>query len=853
MEDLTPNMKFKSRFATAVTISLILASLAKAATTQKTLRYEAEDAIAVGGDGAVRTQANASGGEFYDYATSPGDYLEWTVNAESGGPAEIFFGYAFGKSGDRPLEIQVNGVVVAPNFSFPYTGPWPTWRKTGTLNINLNAGANTIRATAVNNIGSNIDYLQVKETIPLSGPIMTVYDGENLTGTSASVDATHVIYSDTTIPGGLNNQISSFVLSEGFMAVVADPADGVQPSKVYIAANGPLTINTLPTELNNTISFLRVVPWTNVNKKGFCGAGDDYRSNFDHSWYYSWTKGTARGIRTSGPEYVPMCWDERFAQIEDFLVQDQVSHLLSFNEPDEEGQANMPDIVQAVAIHKELQKAGLRLGSPACKEEGAFSSSSWLSQFMTEADAQGVRTDYINVHWYDWGSQPGTNTDPNPVDVANRLKAYLSNVYQRYRKPIWITEFNANGNRSRAIQDGFLQEIMPYLEDLGYIERYAYYQWNDSMRFVDESTDELTSTGHIYNDFQSSPAYITGELPGPWLDTDIGTTAEGASIYNGNFTISGSGTGIRSTNDSFRFVYQNFSGDVTITALVSSQIWRENRTMSGVMIRDSLDTDSKQAIMALSWSQGAKFRRRAATGASVTTTTDANIPKYPYWVRLVREGNTFTGYHSPDGITWTQLGSPATIAMGTDVYIGMAVTSYNDGKFNDTIFKNVSVTTSLSESIYMDWTRNSFAKPFVNIPTDSNPDGDTLTNLQEFAFGMDPTDPMGMPLDFVMNGDVTQAGTPKLMNFANTGEAADYRAVFLRRKDHVAAGLAYTVEFSADLDQWTTSGNAPTLLTNAASSGGLEAVSIPYPATVPASAGSENLPPKFFRVSVTQP
>ena len=58
------------------------------------------------------------------------------------------------------------------------------------------------------------------------------------------------------------------------------------------------------------------------------------------------------------------------------------------------------------------------------------------------------------------------------------------------------------------------------------------------------------------------------------------------------------------------------------------------------------------------------------------------------------------------------------------------------------------------------------------------------TNLQEFAFGMDPTTPTLGPLSYVAGGDVTKPGTPVVENFAPPGQAVDYRAVFARRKDH---------------------------------------------------------------------
>lgn len=847
-------MNLIPRFAFAAVMVFSTSLWVDAATTQKTTRYEAEDALIVGG-GAVVVQSNASAGEYYDYAITQGDYLEWTITVENAGTAELVFGYASASSTDRPLQIKVNGTVVAASHSFPTTGGWTTWGKATALNVSLNAGTNTVRATAANNIGPNMDYLQVKEILPLSGQIMTVYAGANLTGTSANVGATHVVYTGATIPGGLDNQISSFVLTQGYMAVVADPADGIQPSKVYIAANGSLTINTLPTDLENAISFIRVVPWKQTEKKGFCGGDDAYRSKFDHSWYYSWTKGVERGQRTFGPEFAPMCWDEKYVQIEDFLAQDQATHLLSFNEPDGVNQANMPIILDAVTLHKELQKAGLRLGSPACEEQDTYGSAGkWLPDFMTEANAQGVRVDYINVHWYDWGNSPDTYPNPNPIDVANRLKTYLANVYAHHRKPIWITEFNANPARPRSVHDGFLQEILPYLDDVGYVERYAYYQWpataGATMYFVEPSDGSLTTTGQIYNNHQSPLAYVSGELPSPWQSSDVGTTNVGASLYNGNFTISGSGTGLSGTVDGCRHVYQSVSGDVTVTAKVTGQIYRNNLSMSGVMIRESQASNSKQATMALSWNQGSKFRVRATTGGSVTATGDSNAPKYPYWVRLVRQGNTFTGYQSPDGVTWTQAGTPTTIVMSSEVQVGLAVTSYSDGSFNDAIFKHVSVTQTLGQSIYIDWTRSTFSGTFTNTPMTNNPDGDASVNLQEFAFGTDPTSSILPPVSFDSIGGTMQAGAPTLMKLPVSGQPDAFHAVFSRRMDRVIAGLTYSVEFSADLVRWTSSSAG---LLVRVSVGNMETVSVPFPATVPVNAvGQPDAAPKFFRVAVSQ-
>jgi hypothetical protein len=60
-------------------------------------------------------------------------------------------------------------------------------------------------------------------------------------------------------------------------------------------------------------------------------------------------------------------------------------------------------------------------------------------------------------------------------------------------------------------------------------------------------------------------------------------------------------------------------------------------------------------------------------------------------VRVVRSGNMFTAYNSTDGSSWTSMGS-VTIAMGTNVYIGLAVTSHNNGTLCTATFDNLEVT-----------------------------------------------------------------------------------------------------------------------------------------------------------------
>ena len=94
------------------------------------------------------------------------------------------------------------------------------------------------------------------------------------------------------------------------------------------------------------------------------------------------------------------------------------------------------------------------------------------------------------------------------------------------------------------------------------------------------------------------------------------------------------------------------------------------------MIRETLAAGSRHAFMNVTPSSGVEFLWRAATDG--TSSQSLSTGATPIWVRVVRTGNTFTGYTSANGTSWATIGT-ATITMSTSVHIGLAVTSHADG------------------------------------------------------------------------------------------------------------------------------------------------------------------------------
>ena len=342
---------------------------------------------------------------------------------------------------------------------------------------------------------------------------LTVFSENSLSGESANI-GNNTVFEGESIPNNLNNDISSFKLNKGYMATFAENEDGTGKSKVFIASENDIIINILPEYLDNKISFIRVIPWNWVTKKGTAGDTESMNNN----WFYKWSN---NGSSDMSREYAPMAWGKGAADdlndIEIIKQKYKSTHLLAFNEPDncndQSGQyGNMCVVDTSLVYYKNLLKSGLRMVSPATRQGEVFS---WLNEFNYKAENQEIRIDVIAVHWYDWTSNPENSPNANPQDIYNRFVNYLENVYNLYGLPIWITEFNANRYRNEWVHRQFLQLALPYLEETDYIERYSFFPpVTDQADFFDENNN-YTQIGEFYSNFNSTKSISENEYASP--------------------------------------------------------------------------------------------------------------------------------------------------------------------------------------------------------------------------------------------------------------------------------------------------------------------------------------------------
>jgi regulation of enolase protein 1 (concanavalin A-like superfamily) len=165
------------------------------------------------------------------------------------------------------------------------------------------------------------------------------------------------------------------------------------------------------------------------------------------------------------------------------------------------------------------------------------------------------------------------------------------------------------------------------------------------------------------------------------------------NLNNGTFTINGSGADIWYGADEFRYVFQALSGDCSITARVLNLQDTAGWAKAGLMIRETLDASSQYVINFISPANGTALQQRMGTGNNAAGVSNNAGLAAPYWLRLIRSGNTFTAFVSPDGLNWTQTGTTA-VAMNSTVYVGLSVCSVNDGTLCQAQFDNVSFSSS---------------------------------------------------------------------------------------------------------------------------------------------------------------
>ncbi|MBN2235663.1 MAG: DUF1349 domain-containing protein, partial [Opitutales bacterium] len=172
-------------------------------------------------------------------------------------------------------------------------------------------------------------------------------------------------------------------------------------------------------------------------------------------------------------------------------------------------------------------------------------------------------------------------------------------------------------------------------------------------------------------------------LPSGWNIRDIGSIGIAGDAFSesGVFTVKASGSDIYNKADSFSYAYTTLSGDGSITARITSQENTNEWAKCGVMVRETLEPGSKHASMVATPYNKVSFQCRTTSDSSARAGVSTSFTSYPVWVRLIRSGDSVSGYYSPDGSNWT-LWHTQSLTMNANVWIGLAHCSHDNTRLN---------------------------------------------------------------------------------------------------------------------------------------------------------------------------
>ena len=202
-------------------------------------------------------------------------------------------------------------------------------------------------------------------------------------------------------------------------------------------------------------------------------------------------------------------------------------------------------------------------------------------------------------------------------------------------------------------------------------------------------------------------AHLAGAQEEVFSVHDIGTEVQGETASydesTDTFSLSASGGEIWGTEDDFRYVYREVTGDVEATVKVSALTTGDEFGKAGIMFRESSSESARHAFLTISAGKGVALERRHTPGGGTTRSGKGNVTT-PVWLRLVKEGTYISAFYSEDGDNWAFL-SEDIIEFPETISIGLAVAAHSE---------NDSVTADFGELQIVELTNESSTETFIS-------------------------------------------------------------------------------------------------------------------------------------------
>jgi hypothetical protein len=190
--------------------------------------------------------------------------------------------------------------------------------------------------------------------------------------------------------------------------------------------------------------------------------------------------------------------------------------------------------------------------------------------------------------------------------------------------------------------------------------------------------------------------------------SDIGSAVvPGSASYDAatkQYTINSAGYNVWYTRDEFRYLWKKMSGDVSLAADISFPDPNGYGDRKAVLIiRQSLDDDSKEVLVALHGAGMIQLAQRAEQDVRVKdteyriggrgrpggTSPDSLVTVNAQRIGIEKHGDSFTLFVSLEGEPMHQFGPPLVLHIDAPYYVGIGFCSHLPDKSDTAVLSNV--------------------------------------------------------------------------------------------------------------------------------------------------------------------
>ncbi len=220
-------------------------------------------------------------------------------------------------------------------------------------------------------------------------------------------------------------------------------------------------------------------------------------------------------------------------------------------------------------------------------------------------------------------------------------------------------------------------------------------------------------------------AHVTVEgLPCGWtsMSDGIGCTNGNDVDYdaqNGTFTMMATGCYTPgATSDESGYINYRLCGDGSITAHIAGLTLPG---FAGIVMRESEAPGAKKVAMAYQGVNAiARYVRYATNGAAYPSYINTPGSR---WLRIVRTGNVFRGYHSVNGVTWTYAFA-VTVPMDDCIQVGLIAWGTNANSAVTATFDHVVIDPPFGATVQ----RGTVIPQVTDLPDSATPGADLWPN-----------------------------------------------------------------------------------------------------------------------------